>query len=310
MDFSTNFTVRTDLADEVYENLSQKNKTQIDGIRFEEEVCLGINLTKVTVENSNGEKISSKPIGEYITIDVGEIWKKTADEFENTAKVISRTVKKMLKNDGLCLVVCLGNDAITSDAIGPLCAKKLIVSRHIKANAKTLFDSLGLGECACIVPGVTGSTGAEAYEIVKGVADILKPSCIIAVDALASRKLSRLAKTVQISNTGICPGSGVGNNRYELSQKTLGIPTISIGVPTVVDAATLCLDMLPQEILADKTQMQYITEKLSQNPKSFYVAPKETDTIIRTMAKLIGFSLNFAFHSEQMTISEMEEFLS
>ena len=310
MDFSTNFTVRTDLADEVYENLSQKNKSEIDGIRFENEKCLGINITNVTIENSQGEKISSKPKGSYVTVETGELWKKTSEEFENTARVISRTIRKMIKNDGLCLVVCLGNDGIISDAVGPLCAKKLIVTRHIKQSNKTLYDTLRLGECACIVPGVTGSTGADAVEIIKGVVNVIKPDYVIAVDALACVKLSRLAKTVQITDTGICPGSGVGNNRGEISYKTLGVPTISVGVPTVVDAVTLCLDMLCDKEQPDKTHMEYITQKLSQNPKSFYVAPKETDTIISCMSKLIAFSLNFAFHGEDMTISEMEEFLS
>ena len=310
MDFSTNFTVRTDLADEVYESVSHKSKEQIDGIRFEEGEFLGTKVTCVTVENENGEKLASKPIGKYITIDVGEIWKKTSDEFENTAKVISRTLKKMIKTDGLCLVVCLGNDQITSDAIGPLCAKKLIVSRHLKKSDKSLFDALCLGECACIVPGVTGNTGAEAVEIIKGVVNVLKPSYVIVVDALASRKLSRLAKTVQISNTGICPGSGVGNNRGEISKQTLGVETISIGVPTVVDAITLCVDILSDNIFENSEQIEYICTRLSQNPQSFYVAPKETDSIISSMAKLLGFSLNFTFHGEDMTISEMEEFLS
>ena len=165
-----------------------------------------------------------------------------------------------------------------------------------------------LGECACITTGVLGETGIEAAELVQSAVTKLKPSAVIAIDALASRRLSRLVRTVQISDTGISPGSGVNNARSEISSKTLAVPVISVGVPTVVEAATVCVDVL-REKSEDGKLMNEIERMLNESPANFFVTPKDADVYVKTMAKLIGFSVNCAMH-ENMTFSEMEELLS
>lgn len=309
MDFSTKYTVRTDLADELVEESRRKKGKIGDGILFETQYIHGIKVDCITVENEKSGREIGKPVGRYATIETGEIWKCTKEDFEKTAKTISDVLCSMLPEDGLCLVAGLGNVKITADAVGPLAADNVIVTRHIKNENKDLYDSFGFGECACIKPGVTGDTGAEAFELIKGAVDVLKPSCVVVVDALASRNTLRLAKTVQICDSGISPGSGVGNARREISKKTLGVPAISVGVPTVVEAQTLCLDMLSDVLEGEGEIYKYIEEKVSGSIGRFFVCPKETDRIIKCMAKLIGYSLNFAIHKD-ITADEMDEFLS
>ncbi len=309
MDFSTKFTVRTDLADEVLENLGGKKGKIGDGICFETKNLDGVEAEYITVENDKAGKRIGKPKGIYATVKTGEIWKSTRETFENTALAVSRVLSEMLPEKGLCLAVCLGNESIIADALGPLAAKSLIVSRHIKLQDEGLYNALGLSECACIVPGVMGDTGAEAFELVKGAVDTLRPTSVVVIDALASRNVSRLARTVQISDSGISPGSGVGNARHEISRRTLGVPTLAVGVPTVVEAQTLCLDMLSDVLTGERDVYNYIEGKFSGMSESFYVCPKETDRIIRCMAKLVGYSLNFALH-KNISLSDIDEFLA
>lgn len=309
VDFSTKYTVRTDLADEVLSEPGEKRGIPDDGITVESEMCTGIKVDTVEVKNPSAGKKIGKPPGRYITVSTGEIWKMSRENFENTAKVISDKIRSMVPQNGLCLAVCLGNSKIISDAIGPFTAQNLIVSRHIKLQDPNLFGKLCLGECACMVPGVMGDTGAEALELVKGAVEKLRPSYVIVVDALASRNISRLVKTVQITNSGISPGSGVGNARHEISSRTLGVPTIAIGIPTVVEALTLSLDLLSDALQNETQFFSFVKEKLSDNMGRFFVCPKESDKIIRTMAKLIGYSINLAVH-KNISVSEIDEFLS
>ena len=309
MNFSTKFTVRTDLADEVFENLREKKGDSHDGITFRTDFSNGIRVDTVNVTSKKAEKEAGKPCGKYVTVTTGEIWKYDRQKFEEAADVISKSLMSMLPEAGLCLIVCLGNSKISADALGPLTAQNVIVSRHIKICDEKLYSSLGLGECACIVPGVMGDTGAEALELVKGTVEKLKPSCIIVIDALASRSISRLTKTVQISDSGIAPGSGVGNARHEISKRTLGVPTIAIGVPTVVEALTLSLDLLSEALCDEKEVFNFVEKKLSGNMGRFFVCAKESDKIISAMAKLIGYSINLAVH-KGIAVSEIDEFLS
>lgn len=309
MDFSTKYTVRTDLADELVEESRRKKGKIGDGICFETQRIYGIKVDCITVENKEAGMEIGKPEGKYATVETGEIWKCTKEDFENAAKAVSEVLCSMMPKDGLCLVAGLGNGKITADAVGPMAADNVIVTRHIKKENKNLYDSLGFGECACMKPGVAGDTGAEAFELIKGAVDILKPGCVVVVDALASRNTQRLAKTVQICDSGISPGSGIGNARHEISRNTLGVPTVSVGVPTVVEAQTLCLDILSDVLGEEKEIYNYIEEKVSGNIQRFFVCPKETDRIIKSMAKLIGYSLNFAIHKD-ITADEMDEFLS
>lgn len=309
MDFSTKYTVRTDMADEVVEKLKTKEGILGDGIFFETKNVRGITVDTVRVESDNAYKTLGKSKGTYITVNVGDIRNCDRESFERCADVLCGCIKPFLPKKGLCLAVCLGNKKISADAIGPFVAEGIIVSRHIKLKDRSLFSSLSLGECACIVPGVMGNTGAEALEIVKGAVDNLKPDFVIAIDSLASRNLSRLARTVQISSCGISPGSGVGNTRDEISEKTLGVPTISIGVPTVVEALTLSLDLLSEALGDEKEVFEFVEKKISQNIGTFFVCPKETDKIIRSMSRLVAYSVNLAVH-ENLTVSDIDEFLS
>ena len=309
MDFSTKYTVRTDLADEVLENIGQKRDEIGDGIECETQFIRKVRVDKVMVKTEAASEVCGKPEGTYVTVRAGEIWKSDKHTFENMAMTLADIIKGMLPDKGLCLVAALGNEKITSDAIGPFAADNLIVSRHIKIQNQELYECMGLGECACVVPGVMGDTGAEALELVKGAVDMLKPSAVIVIDALASRNVSRLVKTVQVCDSGISPGSGVGNARQEISKKTLGVPTIAIGVPTVVEAQTLCLDIISEAFGDDESVFNYIEEKMPDNIGRFFVCPKETDRIIKSMAKLIGYSINFALH-EGITCEEMDELLA
>lgn len=309
MDFSTKFTVRTDLADEVLENLEEKKGVPDDGITFNSESPEGIRVDTVEIKNSLAEQNSGKPIGKYITVETGEVWKMSREDFEKISKVIAGRISSMIPHGGLCLVVCLGNAKIISDAVGPFAAQNIIVSRHIKIKDPSLFERMELGECACIVPGVMGDTGAEALELVRGAVEKLKPSSVIVIDALASRNISRLVKTVQICDSGISPGSGVGNARHEISKRTLGVPTVAIGVPTVVEALTLSLDLLSRALCDERDVYSFVEQKLSGNMGRFFVCPKESDKIIRTVAKLIGYSVNLAVHNN-ISLFEIDEFLS
>jgi len=310
MNFSTKFTVRTDLADEAVEKLKEKQGIYGDGIGFESKNVRGIRVDTVRVESEKAVRSVGKPKGKYVTVTTGEMWRATRKTFENTAKTISEIILEMLPGkDGLFLVAALGNDKITADALGPDAADNFIVTRHIKLQDKKLYDSLHLGECACITPGVMGDTGAEAFELVKGAVEMMKPDFVLVIDALASCNIERLAKTVQICDSGISPGSGVGNSRHEISRNTLGVPTIAIGVPTVVEAQTLCLDMLSSSLENEREIYNYVEGKMPENIGRFFVCPKETDKIIKSMAKLVGYSLNFVVHGD-ITISEMDEFLA
>lgn len=309
MDFSTNFTVRTDLADESVELLKKKEGKIGDGITFEKKNFGKMTADVVHVEDESGAQRCGKPIGTYITLNVGEVWNGDRELFENTARLIGECIGHLTERGGLSLIVCLGNERIIADAIGPVTARNIIVTRHIKKRDRELFDSLELGEVACVVTGVMGDTGAETVEIVKGIANELCPDNIIVVDALASGSLSRLARTVQITDTGICPGSGVGNNREEISKTTLGVPVVAVGVPTVVETSALCLDLLSGILVDDRKTYEIVESRLKGAIQSSFVCPKETDKIIYTMAKLIGYGINCALH-KGMTIDEMEEFLA
>ena len=310
MDFSTNYTVRTDMADEIVEGLYGKKGKTDDGITFKSTSFGRIRCEEMTVDKDISWGDSNRQKGQYVTVSLDEIKNFTREEFETAAAVISNQIQKLLPEDeGLCLIVCLGNRNLVADAIGPLAAEKIIVSRHIKLHSHKLFTTMGLGECSCIVTGVLGETGMEAAELAESAVKKIKPKAVIAVDALASRRLSRLVKTVQISDTGISPGSGVNNQRSEISQRTLGVPVICVGVPTVVEATTVCADILGEKLGEDNSAIREVQKTLNENPTGFFVTPKDADVYVKTMAKLVGYSINKAIH-KQMTFSEMEELLS
>ncbi len=316
-DFSTIFTVRTDLVSEVREYWREKNSSEPDGTHYENSSIFGISVDFLEVLNSEGENITGKPKGRYSTVNVGQIWNSDGETFTNAMNAAAKVIRSFIpENAQSCLVAGLGNSAIVADAVGPFTASNVIVTHHIKQTDPLLFEQLKLCDTMCVCPGVLGSTGLEGADIVASVVKNAKPDFVIAVDALASRKLSRLATTVQVCDTGISPGSGINNTRKSLSFENLGVPVIAIGIPTVVEASTLAYDLLcsvqqeeENEVEEENTQLEKIKQTLSEGNGNFFVTPKETDHIIRDTSKLLGYAINLALH-KNLSKEEIDEFLS
>lgn len=259
---------RTDLAVESYE---EKNKTKINGVIVKE----GNGITYVKVTNENGVKQIGKPIGEYITVEVPSFVNDT-DIFDGRLSKISAILKNLLPPDcDNVLVAGLGNMDITADALGPKTGSYIFATRHISEQLKKEMGYEQLKTVSCVCTGVLGETGIESAEIIKGICDVISPSCVIAVDALAASSAKRLGTTVQLSTAGITPGSGVGNHRYEISCSTLGVPVVSIGIPTVISASVIS----------------------GREGDSMFVTPREIDRLTEQGAKLIGMSINVCLQS-------------
>lgn len=235
------YNFRTDLASErrdIYQKANQV-KGELDGIESEkEEINENIKVERVKITNENGEKAIGKPIGNYITIDVKKLKIAQEEEIAKAAEILSKELKKVIDthidNQGEVLVVGLGNIYVTPDSLGPKVINEIEVTRHI-INYLPQYVEEGTRMVSAISPGVLGTTGIETMEILKGIVDNIKPKLVIVIDALASRSIERISSTVQLSDTGIVPGAGVGNTRSEISKETLGIPVVAIGIPTVVD---------------------------------------------------------------------------
>lgn len=245
-----------------------------------------ITVAHTRVADNDGAVLLGKPIGDYITVTLPHPIQNCANT-EEAEKVIAEEINKLLpQSPKSVLVLGLGNRDITPDALGPKTAECILATRHI---TKALADEIGLSclkSVAVISPGVLGQTGIETGEILAAVVARIKPSAVIVIDALAAKSIKRLGVTVQLSNTGITPGAGVGNARQEINKKTLGVPVISIGIPTVVEAATLIYDLLEEEY------------KKNSDYGKMIVTPREIDTIIEQSARLLGLSLNRALQPE------------
>lgn len=303
------FEKRTDLALEAHEICVGRNID--DGIKLDTETKDGFEITRAEISKGNGEEISGKPAGRYITVDVGKVWQYDSERFNKAALLLSAEIRKLLPPDSAergVLVAGLGNENITPDSVGPRTVKKLIVTRHIKEMDLSLYRGAGFGCVSAIAPGVLGQTGVESAEIIKSVSDRIRPCCIIIIDALASRRLSRLATTVQLSDVGLKPGAGVSNMRCELSEAMLGVPVISLGIPTVVDAATLAHDLLEEHTgETDNPDFEKIIESmLSGSARSLFIAPKDSDVIARETSRLLSVALNLALHS--INIEDIAEY--
>ncbi len=272
-------TARTDLALENAESIGSSAK----GIVIYEDIKEDVKITRIKITSEDGEKEIGKPKGTYINLEVPR-FTAGAGLDKNIAKLLSYELNTLLPENRSCvLVVGLGNTEITPDALGPKAAYKVLATRHI---SKELALKLGLSDIksvAVITPGVLGKTGIETKELIKSAADSILPSAIIIIDALAARSLNRLGCTVQISNSGINPGSGVGNSRAEISKKSLGIPVVSIGVPTVVDAKTLISD---------------ITNNNEADCPDMIVTPKEIDMMINRASELIAAAINLCLQPD------------
>ena len=291
--------IRTDMASEIREEYmkeyAKQHKGEPDGIKYETSEVCGIKTTKISVFNENGEKILGKPIGNYYSMHTGKLWLSDFDKFKCAANELVKIISSLCDVHSPVLVAGLGNRYITADAIGPLAVHNVVVSRHIKEYERAIYDSAGLGDISALVPGVIAQTGMEAAEQIKGAVKMVKPSTVILIDALACRNLSSLAQTVQISDTGICPGSGVGNDRGELSEKIFGVKTVCIGIPTVIDTRTLVRDALENCANMTDERIDSIIDCVYSD-KGSYVCPKDCDVAVDEMARLAGYAVNKAFH--------------
>lgn len=307
----------TDLADERQEIYRRVNNSgeSISGINSTEEIISeDIKINRVEITNENGEKAIGKPIGTYVTIDVKNL--KVADntDIQKASEIVTKELKTLIdsqiESQDDILVVGLGNLYVTPDSLGPKVTKEVDVTRHLIKYVPEVVEK-GTRAVSAIAPGVLGTTGIETMEIVKGIVENIKPKLIIVIDSLASKSIDRISSTIQIADTGIVPGAGVGNTRNEISKRTLGVPVIAIGVPMVVDLATItdnCLDIFIEKLQKEAKSNEYLNNLREQNnyeeikeallPKDFnmIVTPKEIDDLIENMKDVITRGINFAIN--------------
>ena len=309
------YNFRTDLANERTEIYKKMNNQQdnIDGIETQDEnINDQIKVERVKIINENGVKAIGKPVGNYITIDIKNLKIAREEEISNAAKTLTNElrilVKEHINNQDDILVVGLGNKSVTPDALGPKVVNEIDITRHLLKYVPQYVKE-GARPVSAIAPGVLGTTGIETQEILKGIIDNVKPKLLIVIDALASRSINRISSTIQLSDTGIVPGAGVGNARKELSKQSLGIPVIAIGVPTVVELATLVSDGI--DIFIDRLQekaesneflnnlqkedkYEEVKEALNVGEYNMIVTPKEIDDLILNMSSVVARGINFA----------------
>lgn len=309
------YNFRTDLALERRDLYKKANnlKEEIDGIETQEEkINENIMISRVEVTNENGEKAIGKPKGSYITIDFKNLKIAHEEEIQMASEIVTKELAQLLvkhiqKTDSI-LVVGLGNIYVTPDALGPKVINEIDITRHLLEYMPEVLDK-DTREVSAISPGVLGTTGIETLEILKGIIDNVKPKLVIVIDALASRSIERISSSVQLADTGIVPGAGVDNARKELTIETLGVPVIAIGIPTVVEAATIAADsltLLIQKVqneaqsneflnqLQEEDKYTLIKEVLTPEEYNFIVTPKEIDSLIEKMKDIIARGINFA----------------
>lgn len=279
--------LRTDLAVEAREMAGEN----VSGVEFKSYKENNLSISRLKVKNQKAKLSLGKEIGTYITIELPSL----TDNFSETDKrliTIGEEIRRLLPVNGLVLVVGLGNTEITPDSLGPKASSRVLATRHISGEIAKATGLDRLRPVAVIQSGVTGQTGIETGEYILSIVKRIKPTAVVAIDALASRRLERLGCTLQISDTGISPGAGVGNHRTKINQETIGVPVIAIGVPTVVDVQTLASDLLDDEYTKQ-------TQKLIRpNNRDMIVIPREIDLLTERASRLIGFALNGALQNE------------
>ncbi len=324
------FNARTDLAIEAREMYFENAQleTEAEGIAAEEQECdFGIKVTRVFVQDERGKKALNKAEGTYITVELPDPNETLQEAYEEACRICSEELAKLIKDkwDGTVLVLGLGNRNITADALGPKTVDSVLVTRHLLQYMPEEIDERLRSVCA-ISPGVLGITGVETGEIVKGICDRVKPGLIIAVDALCSRRMERINNTIQLTDTGIVPGAGIGNRRMAIDEYTLGIPVVAIGVPTVIDAATIAGDTIDKiienlklnaeenrplykmlSVIAEEDKYGMIKQVLTPDYGDFVVTPKEVDTVVENIAEIIANGINIALH-EGITLDDIDRY--
>ena len=322
------YSVRTDLALEEKERFESDN-VEVQGVVLEEEYDeeREIRVSRVRIETEKGAKVMGKPVGTYLTVEAPNMavpdegyHRESAEESSGYIKELNDRLGLLGKEELSVLIVGLGNRQVTPDALGPYVVDNLCVTRHIvKEYGKYAMGMEHANLVSAIVPGVMGQTGMETVEIVKGVVEETRPDLVIAIDALAARNSRRLNRTVQIADTGIHPGSGVGNHRNGLTKESLGVPVIGIGVPTVVDAATIVNDTMENLIYALETsemlkgvgdvlrtynaaeKYELVKELISPHLNGMFVTPKDIDEMVKQISYTISESLNLLFTNAKET---------
>lgn len=294
-------TRRTDLALESRElwQESSGREGRLEGVEAQVREREGIPVTAVRVLDERGSRALGRPVGTYVTLELEGLSRREDGIFNRATEAIAAELGSMLERlapTGLVLVAGLGNRAITPDAVGPLVHQHTLVTRHLVAQLPEQFGFMR--PVASLAAEVLGSTGVESGEVVRAVCEKIKPACVIAVDALASRSLKRLCCTVQLSDTGITPGSGVGNHRFTLDQQHLGVPVIAVGVPTVVEGSTLAADLLDLE---EPPKLEGDREML--------VTTRDIDSQVADLGKLVGYGLSLALQP-QLEPEDLELLLS
>ena len=301
----SSFKVRTDLALEVRENM-EENARECRGVSVEEEYKeeSELKITKVVIETMNGAKAMGKPVGTYVTLEAPAMILPDEDYHEEISGELARQLKQIipgLEGELSVMVVGLGNRDVTADALGPNVVDNLTITRHMmKEYGKAAFDKKKVHMVSGLVPGVMAKTGMESQEIIKGVVEKTKPDVVIVVDALAARSTRRLNRTIQLTNTGIHPGSGVGNHRNAITEEALGVPVIAIGVPTVVDAATIVGDAFDKMMRQAGEEPLDIQDELMAGLGelyNMYVTGKDVDYEIKQISHIICDALNSALEA-------------
>lgn len=327
-----NYQVRTDLAVESHQIISEKRGDKIPGVSTENNTYKSININRLDITSDEGSSLLNKPKGKYLTFEAATLKQHDTKVYEDLTYIFAEELEKYLlelkiSTDAKVLIIGLGNWNVTPDALGPMVIGNLLITRHLFELLPEKVDE-GFRSVSAIAPGVLGITGIETSEIVYGIVEKSKPDFVIAIDALASRSLERVYSTIQVADTGIHPGSGIGNKRKPINKENLGVPVIAIGVPTVVDAVSITSDTIDlmlkhfekqMEIrnpfgkssdtdnnhgqflglvgtLSEEEKRQLIHEVLAPLGYNLVVTPKEVDTFIEDIANIIANGLNMALH--------------
>ncbi len=294
---ANSFKIRTDLALEARESVEETQK-EIRGVEIDEnyDEKNEVKVTRVVIHTKNAARNLGKPMGTYITLEAPAMLEADEDYHREISETLARQLGMIIPNhdkEQSVLVVGLGNREVTADALGPNVVDNLFVTRHVILEyGKAAYNRTKMNLVSSIVPGVMAATGMETAEIVKGVVEQTKPDVVIVIDALAARSTKRMNRTVQITNTGIHPGSGVGNHRSALTKESLGVPVIAIGVPTVVDAATIVNDAL------EKASYSCEEPKVLTELNNMYVTSKDIDATIKRLSFMISEAINITLDGE------------
>lgn len=291
---------RTDLAVEAIEN--HKTAAALPHVRQSDRTLEGFAVHEVRILSEDAAREIGKPQGRYLTLELDALIRREEDAFPRACKALSTLLRELLPhpNDGPVLIAGLGNRMITPDAIGPQTADHVIATRHLVAQSPAIFADWR--PVSALAPGVLGQTGVETGEVICGVLDRVRPAAVIAVDALAAGRLSRLLRTVQLADTGITPGAGVGNARAALNKETLGVPVIAVGVPTVVDGATLAHEISSQ-------LGQPACEALDDLSQPVMITTRDIDREVADISRMIGYAVNMALHPH-LSVADIDPYLS